>query len=201
MAIKNAREKIRESKNRPDSLAVQATKVIDAIDRSTGILGERLEDWKRYAVEPKDFEQVASFGLKVQELKKEREGIQKYIEKIMEKEMPNLLALCGVWVGAKVLESAGSLERLAGLPSSTIQILGAEKAFFAHLGKRVRPPKHGVIFIHPAVRTAPKGNRGKIARKFAAKISIAAKIDYFKGEFCGEGLKAAFDKEVKGLLK
>jgi nucleolar protein 56 len=85
-----------------------------------------------------------------------------------------------VTVGARIIAKAGSLARLATLPASTIQVLGAEKALFRALKTGARPPKHGLLFQHPLVHSAPKWQRGKIARAVASKVAIAARIDYYR---------------------
>ena len=69
------------------------------------------------------------------------------------------------------------MEKLARLPSSTIQILGAEKALFRALKTGSKPPKHGILFQHDDIHAAPKWQRGKIARSLASKIAIAARVD------------------------
>jgi nucleolar protein 56 len=84
---------------------------------------------------------------------------------------------------------------LARLPASTIQVLGAEKALFRALRTGARPPKHGILFQHDAVHTAPKWQRGKIARALANKIAIAARIDFYRGEKEG-GLTATLEKRL-----
>ena len=94
---------------------------------------------------------------------------------------------------------AGGISRLARLPAGTIQILGAEDAFFTFLKTRKNPPKHGIIFQLPEIRSAPKKDRGKIARTFAAKLAIAVKTDAFKGEFIGDRLRKEFEKRVQSL--
>ncbi|MEK0376851.1 MAG: ribonucleotide-diphosphate reductase subunit beta, partial [Nitrosopumilus sp.] len=86
-------------------------------------------------------------------------------------------------VGARILGRAGSLKRVAMLPASTIQVLGAEKALFRSLKTGSQPPKHGLLFQHAMVHSAPRWQRGKIARAVAAKAVIAARVDVF-----GEGL-------------
>jgi nucleolar protein 56 len=68
------------------------------------------------------------------------------------------------------------------LPASTIQVLGAEKALFRALKTGARPPKHGLLFQHPLIHSAPKWQRGKIARAVASKVAIAARIDYYRHE-------------------
>ncbi len=147
-----------------------------------------------------DVEQVRSFARSIKGLLNERQVISEYLETLVSQEAPNLNSLLGPGLTARLISLAGSLERLAEMPSSTIQVLGAEKALFAHLRKKGVPsPKHGVIFSYPEVRGSKKKVRGKIARRLAGKIAIAAKVDYFKGEFIGDKLKQELEKEIKEL--
>src|SRR5690349_3960996 len=103
-----------------------------------------------------------------------------HIEIAMELVAPNIKNLLTASVGARIIAKAGSLSRLAILPASTIQVLGAEKALFRALKTGTRPPKHGLIFQHPLIHSAPKWQRGKIARAIASKVAIAARIDYYR---------------------
>ena len=91
---------------------------------------------------------------------------------------PNLSALLGPELAARLVAQAGSLDRLARLPSSTIQVLGAERAFFEHLRGRAPPPRHGLLFLHPAIQSSPRTERGKLARALAGKAAIAARLDH-----------------------
>lgn len=99
---------------------------------------------------------------------------------------PNMHTLLGGSLTARLVSLAGGLERLSSLPSSTIQLLGAEKAMFRYLKSGKRPPKHGVIYQHPDICRAPYWQRGNISRALAGKVLIAAKVDRYKGIFCGE---------------
>ena len=90
---------------------------------------------------------------------------------------PNLHALLGPELSARLLAQAGGLARLARLPASTIQVLGAERAFFEHLRRGTAPPRHGLLFLHPAIQSAPRSERGKLARALAGKVAIAARLD------------------------
>ncbi len=92
---------------------------------------------------------------------------------------PNLLEVLGATIASRLISEAGSLRRLAFLPSSTIQVFGAEKAFFKHLRSKTKCPKYGYIFQHQFIqKTLPK-KRGKAARFLADKISLCARCDYF----------------------
>ena len=103
-----------------------------------------------------------------------------HIEVSMEAVAPNVKELLTATVGARIIAKAGSLARLAMLPASTIQVLGAEKALFRALKTGARPPKHGLLFQHPLIHSAPKWQRGKIARAVASKVAIAARIDFYR---------------------
>lgn len=112
-----------------------------------------------------------------------RRIIADHIESTMELIAPNTKELLSPLVGARMIAKAGSLERFAHLSSSTVQVLGAEKALFRSLKTGSSTPKHGILFQHPLIHSAPRWQRGKIARSVASKASIAARIDlYRKGE-------------------
>jgi len=111
-----------------------------------------------------------------------RRVLSDHVEVAMESVAPNVKELLTASVGARIIAKAGSLARLATLPASTIQVLGAEKALFRALKTGARPPKHGLIFQHPLIHSAPKWQRGKIARAIASKVAIAARIDYYRHE-------------------
>jgi nucleolar protein 56 len=130
-----------------------------------------------------------------------KEKIGDYISTILHELMPNSSSLIEPLILAKLITKAGSIEKLAKLPSSTIQLLGAEKALFRHLrSKKSRPPKHGVLFECGYVRNAPIKKRGKIARVIAAKLSIASKIDYYSGRDESERLKQELKEEIEKIL-
>lgn len=109
-----------------------------------------------------------------------RRVLADHIEVAMEAVAPNVKELLTATVGARIIAKAGSLSRLAMLPASTIQVLGAEKALFRALKTGARPPKHGLLFQHPLIHSAPKWQRGKIARAVASKVAIAARIDFYR---------------------
>lgn len=133
------------------------------------------------------------------EARKELEG---YITEEANKIMPNLSYMLEPTIAARLLTVAGGLEKLAVMPASTVQVIGAENALFKHLRAGTNPPKHGIIFQSAYVRGAPLERRGRIARALAAKLAIAAKADFFSHNFIAEKLKEDLDsrvKEVDGL--
>ena len=130
-----------------------------------------------------DLEIMNKYANSIFELQKTRKEIEEYIDSKMETIAPNLRLLVGSSLGAKLISHAGGLKRLATYPSSTVQIMGAEKALFRHLKSGDRPPKYGLIYQHPQVRGAKWWNRGKIARMLAGRISLAVRRDVFTKTF------------------
>ena len=132
-------------------------------------------------ISEKNFTIVQSLAEQILNLFELRKNIEEHVDEQMKEEAPNISAILGTAVGARILAHAGSLRRLAMMPASTIQILGAEKALFRSLKTGSNPPKHGILYQHAIVHASPRWQRGKIARAVAAKAAIAARVDVFKG--------------------
>ncbi len=124
---------------------------------------------------------VQTLAKQILELFDLRKNIEAHVEGEMKKIAPNLSAVLGTAVGARILAHAGSLKNLAVMPASTIQVLGAEKALFRSIKTGSAPPKHGLLFQHALVHAAPRWQRGKIARAVAGKAAIASRVDFHGG--------------------
>ena len=161
--------------------------ILEARDRSKG-----------GSISEGDLGRVQSLATLAIQLGSLRSGLNDYVEAQMKKVAPNIAEVAGATIGARLMAKAGGLDRLAVLPASTIQILGAEKALFRSLRTGARPPKHGILFQHQAVHTAPKWQRGKIARTLANKIAIAARVDYYRGSE-DASIKAGLDKRLESI--
>ena len=144
-------------------------------------------------INPKDIEIMNNYANSIYEMQKTRKNLEEYVDFKMQDIAPNLRLLVGSSLAAKLISHAGGLKRLAVYPSSTVQIMGAEKALFRHLKSGDRPPKYGLIYQHPQVRGAKWWNRGKIARMLAGMISHAARRDVFTKTFD----ENAFDEFIK----
>jgi len=133
------------------------------------------------------------------DLYKTRRTLEGYVDLMMDRVAPNVRGLVGSLLGARLIALAGGLERLAKLPASTIQVLGAEKALFRSLKTGTRPPKHGVIFQHNLIHDAKRWLRGKIARAIAGKVAIAARVDAFGGKRMEKSLLEDLERKVKEI--
>ena len=135
-----------------------------------------------------DLTQIQVMSKHIQKLFKVRQSFENYVNETMDDVAPNIKAIAGSLLGARLIALAGNLTNLAKLPASTLQVLGAEKALFRSLKTKANPPKHGIIFQHPYIHDAKRWQRGKIARALAGKLSIAARVHAFNGKYAGEKL-------------
>lgn len=145
----------------------------------------------------KDIDVMLKLAEQIKSLYDLKNELTVYLEAVMKEVCPNMCAIAGSFIGAKMISFAGSLKNLSGMPSSTVQLLGAEKALFRHLHGQGKSPKHGILVNHEMVKQAPFKERGKVARALADKITIAVKVDYFKGEFIGDKLRMDLEKRFK----
>ena len=108
-----------------------------------------------------------------------RKQLYAYLEEKMATVAPNLSALIGETVAARLIQKAGSLTSLAKCPASTVQILGAEKALFRALKTKGNTPKYGLIYHSSFIGRASAKNKGRISRYLSNKCAIASRIDSF----------------------
>jgi len=111
------------------------------------------------------------------DLIKTKENLEEEIDHLTKKNYINLYTLATPKIAYKMLEIAGSFERLARFPASTVQLLGSEKSFFKALKQNKKTPKYGVIYNHPLLVNLSNKNKAKMARSLAAKISLGVKVD------------------------
>lgn len=145
-----------------------ATRVLEASRRSMGA-----------DISPIDIINISMFTDRVVSLMKYRTKLFNYLSSKMSACAPNLSALIGEQVGARLIAHAGSLTALAKYPASTVQILGAEKALFRALKTKGPTPKYGLIFHSSFINRAKQSNKGRISRYLANKCSLASRIDCF----------------------
>ncbi|MCM2465537.1 NOP5/NOP56 family protein [Methanoculleus oceani] len=205
-----ARKKIAQSYQGRDVELLQMVRMLDELDNVINLLQERAAEW--YQVTNPSFSRKyrslparkmlgiirkgARGGLsdaaeEIERLAGTRSRLMREVSARADEVMPNTSALIGGLVAARLLSRAGGLSALARMPGSTIQVLGSERALFSHLRGGTPPPKHGIIFQHRRVHNAPREVRGRVARVLAAKLAIAARLDYYRGEAVPEFLKDA----------
>ena len=124
-----------------------------------------------------DLANIGALADQVIGLAEYRAQLADYLRARMAAIAPNLTALVGELVGARLVSHAGSLVSLAKQPASTVQILGAEKALFRALKTKRETPKYGLLYHASLVGQAPPRHKGRIARMLAAKCSLGVRVD------------------------
>lgn len=124
-----------------------------------------------------DLENIQSLAEQVVQFTEYRQQLASYLSARMSAIAPNLTALVGELVGARLIAHAGSLVNLSKSPASTIQILGAEKALFRALKTKHDTPKYGLIYHASLIGQATGKNKGKMARILAAKAALGLRVD------------------------
>ncbi len=173
------------------------------IKNKVDLKDRKIKALEKYALESMganfDLSMIQNYADQITSLDNYRSNLEKYLEEILEIFAPNINSLIGSLIGAKLIAKAGSLQKLAYMPASRIQLLGAEKALYRFLKTGESRPKHGLIFQWNQIRSAKPWHRGKIARLVAGKIGVAAKIDYFNGEFLGDKLLKKIEEKIKEI--
>tara|TARA_B100000029_G_scaffold511983_1_gene607403 strand:- start:567 stop:1328 length:762 start_codon:yes stop_codon:yes gene_type:complete len=192
-SIIQAKTAIQESLT-PDKNLIQAIEALDEGYSNFNLASERFTTWYSQLTgfsRPKLEEILESNNLPPQMhfLKVHIENTKHLISELsdyLDLESPkifsNLVDTLGTQLAVRIVALAGNLSKLARMPASTIQLLGAEKALFRHMADGSPPPKHGILYQHPTVKSSIGKEKGKASRKLAAKVAIAAKIDYFRGK-------------------
>ncbi|KAF2458687.1 nucleolar protein NOP58 [Lineolata rhizophorae] len=124
-----------------------------------------------------DLDQCIHLAQQVEYFYGYRQQLAEYLGTRMHALAPNLTALVGELIGARLISQAGSLLKLAKSPGSTIQILGAEKALFRALKTKHDTPKYGLIYHASLIGQATGRNKGKIARMLASKAALGVRVD------------------------
>ncbi|HOU70145.1 MAG TPA: ATP-binding protein [Methanothrix sp.] len=186
-AISLAKRKLEESAGAEQDL-LMAMQALDGMSQAINLLDERLYEWSRLHRQEIVHGRSLAEGLKqdrnmgrlagaIIDLRESRKSMEDIVSEAVQSLAPNLSALAGPILAARLVSRAGGLSRLAAMPSSRLQVMGAERSLFKHLKGHAPSPKHGIIYRHPAVIGSPRRLRGRAARALAAKLAIAARLD------------------------
>ncbi|WP_336326066.1 NOP5/NOP56 family protein [Halovenus sp. HT40] len=210
------RAEVREREQADDQQLIHAIRALDDCQRVRNELTERVGEWagsqdsdadvdseyiadlaERDPDNPME-ERLVSLAGRIVDLEDETQSLQTVVDSTATSVAPNLTALAGAELAARLIALAGGLDELAKKPAGTVQVLGAEDALFAHLRGGAPSPKHGVIYTHEYVRGIRPEDRGSAARALAGKLAIAARIDNYSGEYRPE-LEDELDDRIERI--
>jgi nucleolar protein 58 len=168
---------------------------------------KQVKDAAKYSMGTKitedDLERVRDLAKLIIDYNEDRGRLNAYLTSRMASIAPNLTAVVGERVGAKLIAHASSLTNLAKCPASTLQIMGAEKALFRAMKTKSATPKYGHIYHASLVGQSGTKIRGKIARTLACKASLASRVDAFdhsnNDAELGLQLRKAVERRIENL--
>ncbi|RKP03170.1 hypothetical protein CXG81DRAFT_9837 [Caulochytrium protostelioides] len=163
---------------RPESIA-QIREILEDDEARTQAVVDASKTSMGTELSVLDFQHLQIFTERVISLIGYRNNLVTYLDEKMGAVAPNVSALLGERIGARLIAHAGSLTNLAKMPASTVQILGAEKALFRALKTKSHTPKYGLLYHSSPITRASPRNKGRVARVLANKSSLASRLDCF----------------------
>jgi nucleolar protein 56 len=201
LCIFRAENEMARISRQPEQELVHMVRMLDQLDEAANLLMERALEWHaakdpafsrkyrqvrgrraREILSRSEIPVLKAIATEMGHLSDIRSGLSREITLLAGGLLPNCSRLVGGVVAARLLSAAGGLSHMASLPAGSIQVIGARMALFSHLRSGTPPPKHGIIYQHQRVHAAAKDRRGKVSRTLAAKLAIAARIDYYRGQ-------------------
>jgi U4/U6 small nuclear ribonucleoprotein PRP31 len=124
-----------------------------------------------------------------------------FVESRMASVAPNLSAIVGTQVAAKLIGAAGGLDKLAALPSTVLQVLGSKKKALGGMASNTGLEVKHAGFIQRAdlIQNTPPQLRTKVLRLVAGKCTLACRADSYgdsKGGEIGEKFKEEIEQKA-----
>ncbi|KAI9332516.1 hypothetical protein BDR26DRAFT_806339 [Obelidium mucronatum] len=111
------------------------------------------------------------------ELENVKRTILEYVESRMTFLAPNLTAILGSTVAAKLMGAAGGLTALSKIPACNLVVIGKMGKTDTGLFAKGQLKHAGYIYYSEMVQMVPKEYRNKAARMLSAKCCLAARLD------------------------
>ena len=134
------------------------------------------------ALPPRQLERALGAAGALRRVFADRRDLERFVGARMGRAAPNLAALVGSAVAARLVGAAGGLQALARMPACNIQVLGARKRGSGALATGLssansRPAQSCALAECPIVAGAPPGLRTRAVRVIAAKCALLARVD------------------------
>ncbi|XP_031402145.1 U4/U6 small nuclear ribonucleoprotein Prp31 homolog isoform X1 [Punica granatum] len=123
-----------------------------------------------------------------------------FVESRMGYIAPNLSAIVGSAVAAKLMGTAGGLSALAKMPACNVQLLGAKKKTLAGFSTATSQLRVGYIEQTEVFQSTPPLLRMRACRLLAAKSTLAARVDSTRGDPSGNTGRA-FREEIRKKIE
>ncbi|CAA6670634.1 unnamed protein product [Spirodela intermedia] len=116
----------------------------------------------------------------------DKKKVLDFVESRMGYIAPNLSAIVGSAVAAKLMGTAGGLSALAKMPACNVQLLGAKKKNLAGFSTATSQFRVGYLEQTEVFQSTPPSLRIRACRLLAAKSTLAARVDSTRGDPTGK---------------
>merc|ERR1719312_387096 len=113
------------------------------------------------------------------DLAEKKARIFEYVESRMNFVAPNISAIVGASIAAKLMGAAGGLTKLSKMPANNISLLGQQKKVSTGFSSTSQLPHTGYVYYTQLVQDCAPDIRRKVARLVGAKVTLAARVDSF----------------------
>lgn len=179
----------------PEEVLITLAREEERVERSVGREARAHESFVPVPDSPLDRHLVAwgrargALGDLADTLRRTLEGEAKQL-------VPNLSALVGPRVAARLVAAAGGVSALARMPAPRIQLLGSRRRPSPERG-----PRYGILYRADRLADVPIGRRGAYARSLAALAAIAIRADAHTRRTISPELVARRDRRIEALKR
>ncbi|KAK1352963.1 Pre-mRNA processing ribonucleoprotein binding region-containing protein [Heracleum sosnowskyi] len=129
-------------------------------------------------------------------LDSEKKRVLDFVESRMAYIAPNLSAIVGSAVAAKMMGAAGGLSELVKMPACDVQVLGAKRKNLAGFSSVTSQFHVGYIEQTEIFQSTPPALRKGACRLLASKSALAVRVDSAGGDATG-GVGSAYREEIR----
>ncbi|KFH14119.1 snoRNA binding domain-containing protein, partial [Toxoplasma gondii ARI] len=183
----------------PTIMALTVAASLSVSSSSSSSSGRRLPD--------EEFCHAIAAAKEAIALAEKRKEILQYLESRMSLIAPNVSAILGAALAARLLTRVGGLKMLAKMPSQNIMLVGSQKKTSFSLSSKAGAtgsaagPSASLLCSCEILLLTPVAFRTRALRLLAGKVSLAARVDFFGQSKEGEKGKAMREEIVRALIK
>eukprot|EP00347_Sterkiella_histriomuscorum_P006224 403353590 len=125
----------------------------------------------------KELQEVVRIADEVILLNDQKAQMLNYLETRMSSVAPNVSAIVGTRVAAKLIAAAGGIGELAKIPASNIQVLGSQKKALHGMSTASAQLHRGVLTEVDMYQNTPPQFQMQVVRMLSSKTALAARMD------------------------
>ncbi|KAG7583580.1 Nop domain [Arabidopsis suecica] len=130
-----------------------------------------------------------------------RKKVLEFVESKMGSIAPNLAAIVGSAVAAKLMGTAGGLSALANMPACNVLVLGHNRKNRVGFSTALSQSRAGYLEQTEIFQSTPPELRMRASRLLASKSTLAARVDATRGDPSGTNGKALREEIRKNIDK